>query len=163
MDTLGVDVGGVITDCKSRTNGAWLANPETYLATPYMPGIVPVLTRLVKEKFGSRSYLISKCQVATQVRTMEVLRSRRFFEETGIPESHANFCEKRDQKAPIAQFLRLTHFIDDRLEVLSYMVGIVPNLFLFKPDDDEVAKFQQFLPHVRRVESADELAVAILG
>jgi hypothetical protein len=163
MEALGVDVGGVISNCDTDQAGLRLANPETYLRTPFMPGMVPTLRRLVAERFGDRTYLVSKCRVATQIRTMEFLKHANFFEETGIAPEHVYFCLERAEKAPIARRLRLTHFVDDRLEVLSHMVGIVPNLYLFKPDDNEVAKLSAILPRVQRVESAQELAEAILG
>jgi hypothetical protein len=38
--------------------------------------------------------------------------------------------ERRD-KAKHARDLRLTHFIDDRLDVLQHLRGIVPELYLF--------------------------------
>ena len=38
---------------------------------------------------------------------------------------------RRDQKAGHCRQLRLTHFVDDRLDVLKYLVNLVPFLFLF--------------------------------
>lgn len=43
------------------------------------------------------------------------------------------FCRERPQKAPICAELGITHFIDDRADVLEPMCGIVANRFLFGP------------------------------
>jgi hypothetical protein len=41
-------------------------------------------------------------------------------------------CSRRE-KADHARALGLTHFIDDRLDVLGHLEGLVPHRFLFGP------------------------------
>jgi len=53
--------------------------------------------------------------------------------------------------------LGITHYVDDRLEALGYLIGKVPNLYLFHPNSEEVERFKRFLPEVHRVESWKEL------
>jgi hypothetical protein len=46
------------------------------------------------------------------------------------------FCLKRPEKAVHCRELQITHFIDDRTDVLEAMLGVVPNLYLFGPQAD---------------------------
>ena len=57
----------------------------------------------------------------------------RFFERTGIDSRNVRFCLKRPQKALHCREIGITHFIDDRADVLEAMMGVVPNLYLFGP------------------------------
>ncbi len=68
-----------------------------------------------------------------QDRTVQWLDHNRFWSETGVQRSHLRFCRQRTEKAEIACELGLTHFIDDRPDVLSAMVAVVPFRFLFGP------------------------------
>jgi hypothetical protein len=43
------------------------------------------------------------------------------------------FCRERPDKAVIAAELGLTHFVDDRVDVLEHMVGVVTHRYLFGP------------------------------
>jgi hypothetical protein len=43
------------------------------------------------------------------------------------------FCLQRPEKALHCRELGITHFIDDRTDVLEAMIGVVPNLYLFGP------------------------------
>lgn len=45
-------------------------------------------------------------------------------------------CLRRADKAAHCAELGITHFVDDRREVLKFLVGIVPHLYLFGPQDD---------------------------
>lgn len=62
----------------------------------------------------------------------------------------------RGCEPPIAERLGLTHFVDDKLEVLGYLTS-VPHRFLFRPRPAEVAARRALLPLVHRVESWPEL------
>lgn len=70
------------------------------------------------------------------------------------------FCEKREGKNPICKILKVTHFIDDRLEVLGYL-ETVENKFLFNPDDAEVRRHQQHSNSVVRIPNWNELVQKI--
>ncbi len=43
------------------------------------------------------------------------------------------FCLQRPQKADHCRELGITHFIDDRSDVLRHLEGIVPKRYLFGP------------------------------
>jgi hypothetical protein len=46
------------------------------------------------------------------------------FGELAIPDNDIYLCVRRDEKGPIAKELEITHFVDDRTEVLFYMTSV---------------------------------------
>jgi hypothetical protein len=94
---------------------------------------------------------------------MKWLERHHFFGSTGIPSNRVLFCRERHEKATICRQLGLTHFIDDRLEVLSHLVGMVPHLYLLRSRASDVDRFRQFLPHVRPISRWSELVDVLLG
>ncbi|WP_431687429.1 hypothetical protein [Hahella sp. NBU794] len=130
---LGVDIGRVIIspvkDGKSDT--AFLSGGiEQALLTPPAEGAIERLTHLV-EVFEGRVWLVSKAGKNTQHKTRLWLAHHRFFERTGMPAHHLRFCFKRHEKAGHCAELGLTHFVDDRLDVLRHLQGLAPHLYLF--------------------------------
>lgn len=160
MDRLGVDIGGVIIQPADDDADTSFFG-DHYLRTPPMPGVFDGLATLVHDRFGPNVHLVSKCREQTETRTREWLAHHDFYDRTGIPPDHVHFCRTRPDKAPIAAELRLTHFVDDKLEVLSYLTT-VPHRFLFRPRPEEVEAYAAYLPAVRRVESWAQLLVALL-
>ena len=136
MEKLGIDIGRVLITPDDIENG-----PDTSfiggsladaLATPPYPGMFDTVPRLV-QRFGGRVWLVSKCGPSVQEKTRQWLRHHQFFERTGIPPEHLRFCLKRPQKADHCLELGLTHFVDDRADVLQHLEGAVPHRFLFGP------------------------------
>jgi hypothetical protein len=74
---------------------------------------------------------VSKCGKRVEARTRTWLAQRRFFAVTGIDPAHLLFCRTRPEKAPICERLGITCFVDDRLDVLASMQGIVASRLLF--------------------------------
>ena len=138
---LGVDFGRVINDASSHPRGddtVFLGGTEEeMLSTPVMRGAFESLARL-SDMFEGRVWIVSKAGPTIQARTERWLAHRRFFETTRIDESHLRFCLRRDEKAGHCVELGITHFVDDRFSVLKYLVGVVPHLFLFGPQDEDV-------------------------
>lgn len=154
-DVLGIDIGNVITE-----GGNEMFSPQ-FLNARQMPGAFESIQKLVTEIFGpEKVFLVSKCGVNMQRKTVEWLRHHKFYELTGVKEDHVHFCLERHQKAAICQKLRITIFIDDRLEILGYLTKVDPPktaLYLFKPNEKEVRKYSQFRPYVKGVESWEEV------
>lgn len=129
---LGIDIGRVIicptVDGQSDTSflGSRL---EDALHTPPARGAFDAIAALT-DRFD-QVHLVSKCGDSVQRKTLAWLDHQRFYERTGVPPNRVHFCRKRPDKAPIARRLGLTHFVDDRADVLGPMRGIVPQLFLF--------------------------------
>lgn len=133
---LGVDIGRVIIDGSSHPTGDDTAffkgGIENALRTPAMDGAFDAISLLV-ERFDGRVWLVSKCGDRVQQRTRQWLAHHRFFEETSISPAHLRFCLQRPEKAVHCRDVGITHFIDDRADVLVALHGIVPHRYLFGP------------------------------
>lgn len=154
-----MDIGGVIIqpaddDADTSFFGAH------YLRTPAVPGAFDGLAAQVAGRFGPAVHLVSKCGEQTEARTRHWLAHHGFYRRTGVLPDHVHFCRSRAAKAPMAAGLGLTHFVDDKLEVLSYL-STVPHRFLFHPGPAEVTAYAQHLAAVRRVENWPELVAAL--
>ena len=138
---LGVDVGRVLISAAvagSTADTSFLTGSfERAMETPPSAGLFEALPALVDHCHG-QVWLVSKAQPRTQERTRAWLHRHHFFERTGIDPGHLRFCLKRWEKADHARELGMTHFIDDRLDVLDYLRGIVPHRYLFGPQDPDV-------------------------
>ncbi|MEH1166070.1 hypothetical protein V6V47_11865 [Micromonospora sp. CPCC 205539] len=153
MRRLGVDVGGVLIEPADDDADTSFFGAH-YLRTPMVAGAFDALGEL-----GSafdEVHLVSKCGEATERRTREWLAHHDLEGRTGIPVERLHFCRTRPAKAPIARRLGLTHFVDDKLEVLGYLAS-VPHRYLFRPRPAQVAAYAALLPSVHRVESWPEL------
>ncbi|WP_330440842.1 hypothetical protein OHB44_12430 [Micromonospora sp. NBC_00821] len=153
MRRLGVDIGGVIIEPADDDADTSFFGAH-YLRTPAVVGAFDALAALGPA--FDEVHLVSKCGEATERRTREWLAHHDFPARTGIQVERVHFCRTRPDKAPIAGRLGLTHFVDDKLEVLGYL-DTVPHRFLFRPRKAEVAAHAALLPRVRRVESWSEL------
>ncbi|MFL6665378.1 MAG: hypothetical protein ACJ8G7_24685 [Rhizobacter sp.] len=136
MTRLGIDIGRVLIapdspDGKADTSfiGGSL---EAALATPPYQGMFDAVPDLVR-MFEGQVWLVSKAGPRVQEKTRHWLRHHSFFERTGIAPSNLRFCLERAQKAEHCRDLAITHFVDDRLDVLGHLEGVVPNRFLFGP------------------------------
>jgi hypothetical protein len=134
--TLGVDFGRVINDGSSHPSGddtTFLTGSEkVMLATPEMTGAFDSLKRLTS-LFGGRIWIVSKAGPRIQGNTERWLDHHDFFAATGMSSNHLRFVRRRADKAAVCQELGVTHFVDDRAEVLAALAGIVPHLYLFGP------------------------------
>lgn len=162
-EILGIDIGGVIID-RVRNDGTDTSFfSDNYLNTSAVPGAFDAINNLVAQRFKRDNvHLVSKCGPRVQKKTLDWLEHHCFHELTWLPRENVHFCLERHQKAEICAKLGITHFIDDRLEVLSHLVK-VRNLFLFRPDPAEVRRYAQHLPRVYRVESWAEVEGVLLS
>src|SRR4051812_4655464 len=131
---LGIDIGRVLM-CPTREDGrpdtSFLgADLDAALATPPAPGLFEVVPGLVSA-FAGRAWLVSKAGPRIEALTRRWLEHHRFFERTAIDPSHLRFCRRREEKRLHADELGLTHFIDDREDVLAHLRGSVSCLALF--------------------------------
>jgi hypothetical protein len=133
---LGVDFGRVINDASAHPSGddtSFLrGSEEEMLATPKMAGSFESLNRL-EELFGGQVWIVSKAGPRIQANTERWLAHHDFYASTGIPSDHVRFVRRRADKAAVCTKLGITHFVDDRAEVLEHLMGIVPHLYLFGP------------------------------
>lgn len=135
-EVLGVDVGGVIIDrVNDGTDTAFFG--ENFLETTPVPEVFTALRRLADERFGTRIYIVSKAGPKTAEKTRRWMAHNDFYSRTGIGPSQLYFTLSRQEKAPVCAQLRITHFIDDHLEVHEHLKGIVPYRFLFTANQEE--------------------------
>jgi hypothetical protein len=136
---LGVDFGRVIHGGAAESgleDTVFLSGDmATALRTPATAGVYEVLPGLV-ERFAGRAWIISKCGERTEQKTLRWLDHHRFYEQTGLPRGNVRFCRRRADKALHCAELGITHMIDDRLDVHRALRGLVPNLYLFGPQDE---------------------------
>jgi hypothetical protein len=168
MKNLGIDVGGVIiSQMNDNTDTSFFSS--NFLQTSAEPNAFGAIKEL-EEHFDNR-YIVSKCGDRIRKQTLEWFDHWNFYERTGIPKENVFFCRKRHEKTGIALELGLTAFIDDRLEILSYMIGVVPDLYLFKGQLEEIYKVLDTSPYskfdlkkaVTEVDSWTELLSKIKG
>lgn len=146
---LGIDIGRVIM-CPTHDDGqpdtSFLgADDEAALEIPAAPDMFDVVPELV-QRFGGRVWLVSKAGRRIEDLTRRWLERHRFFERTGMDPGHLRFCRRREDKRVHADDLGLTHFIDDRLDVLSHLRGGVPHLALFGVQTDPIPDWVIHVP-----------------
>ncbi|MCE7005077.1 hypothetical protein LWC34_19920 [Kibdelosporangium philippinense] len=131
---LGVDFGRVINDGASHPGGddtVFLSGTvDDAMQTPAMPGAFETLARLT-ELFDGKVWIVSKAGERIETRTRQWLDHNGFWSATGIPAANARFCRKRPDKAVHCKRLGITHFIDDRQDVLRHLRDVVEHLYLF--------------------------------
>jgi hypothetical protein len=150
---IGIDIGGVVIARGTGPEDTMFTN--RYLESPAVPRVVECVKVLVDRFKRENVYLISKCGDPVQRKSMEWLHHTGFFRETGHDKENVRFCRQRHEKAGICQKLGITHFVDDRPEVLSYMYT-VPELLHFGKSEDVEADIGRFdYLTLRRITSID--------
>jgi len=153
---LGVDIGNVIINNRLNDPEVNKVDEAVYAAFPPSEGVFDALKTL-NDYFNGNVYLLSKCTEWAQEQILLWLKAHDFFTKTGVKENNVYFVRQRHEKDGVCQKLGITHFIDDRLEVLSHMVESTPNLILFQPDEKEIKEFEKFLPNVTIAKNWDEV------
>ncbi len=157
-EALGIDIGGVIisgTREDSLTSGDYLQNPE-------IAGALDAVGRLVRERFDEKVFLISKRGPRVQAKTIRWLKQHEFFERTCIKPRHIHFCLERADKADLCAQLGITHFIDNRIDVLTYLRD-VPYLFLFgRHPSASTLQAERWTNRIRKVSSWEEILEILL-
>lgn len=142
--TLGVDVGGVIVSLAGREEDTSFFGTRP-LETPAVEGVFDVLAALAGEPFAGRVHLVSKAGPKVAANTRDWLAHHDFFRRTGIPAAHLHFVRERRDKAAVCERVNVTHFVDDRLDVLAYLDAVEHRYLFLGGTDEPVAA--QTLPH----------------
>ncbi|HEU4411766.1 MAG TPA: hypothetical protein VFS43_41375 [Polyangiaceae bacterium] len=155
---LGVDIGRVIIAPVDPVSGAdteFLGGDERRsMLTPPAEGAFAALREL-NARFGGGVWIVSKAGPRVQALTRRWLERWRFFALTGVRPANLYFCRERHEKAEYARRFGLTHFVDDRQDVLAPMRGLVPNLLLFGAQRGPAP------PYVRHVRDWKEALAAL--
>lgn len=156
---LGVDIGGVIIDRQNDRTDTSFFGPN-YLKTTAVTGVFDCL-RLAGQR-GFEVHLVSKCGENTQRKTLQWLQHHNFYQLTGVHPERVHFCRTRAQKAPICSARGITHFVDDRLDVLEYLSD-VEHLYLFQPNAQDEARWGVSAHRSRLVKSWEEILRSLVG
>lgn len=130
---IGIDIGRVLIapTVDGREDTSFLGRTyDEAMTTPPAPSSFDVVRDLV-ERTGGAVWLVSKAGPSVQRKTVGWLAHHGFHEATGLPPDKVRFCRKRHEKAGHCEELGLTHFLDDRRDVLGHLAGLVPHRLLF--------------------------------
>ncbi|HJS83673.1 MAG TPA: hypothetical protein VJ742_12645 [Nitrososphaera sp.] len=155
---VGFDIGGVlIRAIEDRSDTSFFS--DNYLRTPPVEGAFDAVRDIVAEIGPQNAYIISKCGEKIEAKTRNWLSWQSFDVHTKFDWEHILYCRKRPDKAPLAKELELTHFVDDRLDVLVYMDSVDHRLLY-----GEAPQIRPHLPEgITLVESWNEIKAYILG
>jgi hypothetical protein len=123
LPVLGVDVGGVLIDRVGEDSDTSFFGDRP-LETPAVPRAVETLSALAAGPFAFRVHLVSKAGPKISARTRAWLEHTDFAAATGIPVEHVHFVRRRADKAPVCRRLGVTHFVDDRISVLTHLTTV---------------------------------------
>lgn len=135
---LGVDVGGVIIDkANDGTDTSFFG--KNFLDTTPVPGVFEALA-ILRERFNGELVIVSKAGPEIQEKTLHWMAHHDGWNKIGMTrrlEDHARrdqnvfFVRERKDKARICKMRSVTHFIDDRIDVLQHLIPVVPKRYLF--------------------------------
>ena len=134
---IGIDIGGVII--AQDIDEPDLFFTDNFLRAKSFPNCFETIKQFVTSYGKENVFIISKCGIVVQKKSMEWLESQSFFSVTGFDRENIHFCFARHEKASIANHLDLNVFIDDRYTVLKYMLTSEQpeRLILFCPTKPE--------------------------
>lgn len=138
---IGIDLGGTIAH---RVDGVMVPMPEC----------MEVIARLRKQV--KAIYIVSRVTDEQSLRAYWFFNRNNFFEETGLTPNKVHFCYERRDKAPICERLGVTHFIDDRPEVVSHMGDSVVKL-LMRPLQIDMDEYAPWIRNLTVVNSWNEI------
>jgi hypothetical protein len=159
VEVLGVDVGGVIIDLVSEDRGRDPA--ADFAAASPVAGAFESIGRLVERRFAERVWLVSRCDAPVEPLILAWLDCHEFFRVTGVARERVRFCRERHDKAAICRELGVTHFVDDRHDVLGPLVGVVAHPFLLQSRGTDPRSAASLPPSVARVTGWSEIVAAL--
>jgi hypothetical protein len=154
---LGIDFGGIIVPSATAEDPSLFGDDCEDTGIHPRCGTFEALARLVPA-FERNVWIISRASPPTAKCTRRWLAHHDFWRRTGIPVSHLVFCWDRKDKITVCKALGITHYLDDRLEVLEALRGQVQHLYLMPDEVDEAA-----VQPVVLLESWDDAVPTILG
>lgn len=124
--------------------GIDLGNTIIYKREP-LPDAFRVIRELINKRFGERVYIVSRVNPEQEIRARAFVTSLEFTTHINIPIERVHFCRERHEKGPICKKMGITHFVDDRPEVMAHMPDTVIKKILFNPDPHEWCNYKQKL------------------
>lgn len=133
---LGLDFAGVIirSGVISRPGGT-IFDDEVPRSSHLRPGALAAVSELVSRTSG-QVWIVSKAREEMQPVIRGYLEAIDFFARTGLSPHSVHFTLDRAGKREVCLENRITHFLDDRLEVLELLEEAVPYRFWFTEEDE---------------------------
>ena len=156
-ESLGVDLGNVIIDHIGFGTTPEFFHFGDYNTIPPVSGALDALRCLNQGRFHDNMFVVYNASDVADQKISSWLKSHDFFESTGISPERVMRTQNGRDKSSVCKLYQATHFIDDRLEVLSHLVGKVGSLYLFRPQQREVERYADFLVHVQPAHSWDDV------
>jgi hypothetical protein len=141
-DFLGVDVLNVIIE--GRDSASQISGKD-YLNAPEVDGAIEGLAELARLRFGQHIQLFTRCQRKSRQRRIEWLDHHNFWERVGIPRVLPMYCWTPEYKADVCRDKGITHFVDDDPLELLHLYGLVENLYLFRPTEENLREYARFI------------------
>lgn len=146
---IGLDVGGVIID-RIRNDGTDTSfKSDNFLLTSAVPGVFAAVELMTRAYGAENVFIISKAKPKTQDKTLRWFEHKEFYATTGFLHSNVYFCLERDEKGRIADCLPdgpLTHYVDDRADVLHHMPNVGTRYLFGEQDRTWLVKTEDFVP-----------------
>jgi len=143
---LGIDIGGVII-AKAEDGDDTSFFSDNYMNTPPEPFVLEAIHNIIAILGPENVYLVSKCGKNFREKTLEWLYGTNFFAKTLLPTQNVRFCDERPQKAEICAELGITHFVDDRLDVLKHLLSVhsMQECFLYGSQEDQQGNYLYYV------------------
>lgn len=129
LPVLGIDVGGVLVDRVAEGDDTSFFGSRP-METPAVSGAFAAVAELCTGPFEYRVHIVSKAGPKIAGLTREWLGQTGFYAHTGVSPGNVWFVRRREEKAEVCRKLAITHFVDDRLDVLTHL-GTVAHRYLF--------------------------------
>lgn len=147
-ESLGVDLGNVIIDHLGFGTTSEFVRIGDYNIIPAVPGAFDAIYQLHAERFNNTIFVVYNASDVAEQKIVSWLETNEFFSRTNIrPEMVRRSPGGRD-KSLLCEEYKATHFVDDRLEALGYIVDKVEHLYLFRPQQREIDRYRRFLPYI---------------
>jgi hypothetical protein len=133
---IGFDLSRVIIEGLVKHRPNFVTNGNVYL-----PSALSSMAAIV-EKHGANQIFIVSCVKSEDEGQLvrEWFASHGFYARTGVLASNVLLCHKRSEKRTLCIEHDIDVFVDDRLEVLGHMAGVIGGLFLFQGRNTEIYK-----------------------
>ena len=127
MKNLGIDIG-------------WTIKGDRISGNKDLPALnsFEIIKKL--HNYFDNIYFISKCNSEQKLHVEEWLIKYDVFNQTKVSPTNIYFCFERKDKSIFAKALELTHFIDDRPEVMYHLPNEIVKI-LFSPTSEDLSAY----------------------
>ncbi|HVT78435.1 MAG TPA: hypothetical protein VHD87_15465 [Acidimicrobiales bacterium] len=122
MPAIGIDVGGVLVDRVGENSDTSFFGDRP-MDTPMVAGAHDAVAAVL-ELFAGRVYIVSKAGPKIAELSRKWLALHGLTGPDAIPTEHVHFVRERVDKAQVCRQLGITHFVDDRADVLAHLDSV---------------------------------------